>query len=73
MIGPSLLRHFLPNRSADWDASGFEFVKAVDIDSKVVGCDSLPMKGIDPTDLAEEVPGSLGVELILSERCCTTQ
>ena len=72
-IGESLLRHCLPDSLAHWDASGFEFVKAMNVDSKIVGCDPLPMKGIDSADFAEEMGGRLGVELVFGERFVASQ
>jgi len=47
--------------------------KAEDIDSKVVGRDSLTMKRIDAADLAEEVASCLGMELVLGEGLLTGQ
>src|SRR6266568_3530621 len=59
----------LAYRNARW----LKILKAENIDSKIVGRDTLAMKRIDAADLAEEVAGGLGVELVLSERLFARQ
>lgn len=42
-------------------------MEAEDVDSQIVGRDSLAMKRIDAADLAEEMPSCLGMELVLGQ------
>jgi len=55
------------------DAFRLKTLKAEDIDSKVVGRDSLAMKRIDAADFAEEMASCLGMELVLGKGLLTGQ
>jgi hypothetical protein len=50
-----------------WNAFWLKTLEAEDIDSKVIGRDSLAMKRIDATDLAEKVASCVGMELVLGK------
>ena len=65
-VSPS--RHAGTDGLAYGNALGIKVVQAEDIDPEVVGRHALAVKGVNPADLAEEVPRCLGMELVFRER-----
>ena len=59
--------HTLADRRANRDTSGVEAIEAMNIHPEIIRVHPLAVERINPADLAEEVAGGVGVELIFSQ------